>query len=102
MHFLNFKEIHTHSIYFLLYRVFFRFRLTAGLQYLFFFFSATVLCMLNPMSSTKQSKLWPEYDDDDDATKMSKGLEQHEGRLRVLGVFSLEKAQGDLAMYINT
>lgn len=91
MHLLNFKEIHTHSIYFLLYRVFFR--LTAGLQDLFFFFSATVLCMLSPMSSTKQSKLWPEYDDDDDATKISKGLEQllHEGRLRVLGVFSLEK-----------
>lgn len=66
-------------------------------------FSATVLCMLSPTSSTKQFKLWPEYDDDD-ATKMSKGLEQllHKGRLRELGVFSLEKAQGDLAVYTNT
>lgn len=92
MHFLNFKEIHRHFIS-LFHRVLFRFRLTAGLQGLFgFSFPDTVLNMLIPMSSTKQLKLWPEYDDND-ATKMSKELEQllYEGRLRELAVFSLEE-----------
>lgn len=92
MHFLNFKEIHTHFISLLVRRFLFIFRLTAGLQDLFGYFSATLLSVLSPMSSTKQLKLWPGYDDDD-ATKMTKGLEQllHEGRLRELGVFSQEK-----------
>lgn len=91
MHVLNFKEMHTHFISLLFCRVLFRFRLTVGLQGLFGFFSATVLTMLRHVSSRKQLKLWTEYDDD--ATKMSKGLEQllHYGRLRELGVFSLEK-----------
>lgn len=50
--------------------------------------------MLSSQFSSKQLKLWPEYDND--VMKMVKGLEHlfNEERLRELGVFSLEKMQG--------
>jgi len=63
--------------------------------------------MLSFKSYAKQFKLWPEYDYDDEAMKMIKGLEHlsYEERLSDLGVLSLGKRRGlggILSTYTNT